>query len=478
MLVSHKVFGVDLFNRRFIPDQRYDDIPLVVHQMTAYLEEHSLDTEGIFRISGDAEEIERIKQLCDAGKGLLLNQCKNEHTVAALLKGFFRELPEPLLTYELYSLFINVQNQSNQAFQLISLLELIGKLPSHNRALLKHLCGFLVKVTSNSEKNKMIFTNITLVFATNLLHRKNETSIEVLENFGPVNSTLLLFLKEYDFLFLNSQAPKTIEIEMTSSYAPRKGRRRGNTSAVDNSESVDHSLNTEKKEKSEETNLNTNPRGLLSLSSPAALVGLVPVKMTILPPILLTPIIRSPARPFTATLLPSSTSSSLSSSSPSSSLSSSLSTPFWLRFSPPISPREEDDSNSPNNTTTNQKLVASPSFNSTKRQRVIASTHRSFIYNVQAIRSPSLDDEVHHLKGGDTSSYLMSTIMSSRLLNNRPECIEDMNDEQLAEEREDILRILKRYDDVYKNVCSATVFIFQLSVFGFLLVTRRYHLAS
>jgi hypothetical protein len=35
-----------------------------------------------------------------------LDICKTPHTVAALLKLYFRELPEPLVTFELYDCFI------------------------------------------------------------------------------------------------------------------------------------------------------------------------------------------------------------------------------------------------------------------------------------------------------------------------------------------------------------------------------------
>jgi hypothetical protein len=40
------------------------------------------------------------------GKKVDLNTVVNVHTVAGLLKVFFRELPEPLLTFELYDAFL------------------------------------------------------------------------------------------------------------------------------------------------------------------------------------------------------------------------------------------------------------------------------------------------------------------------------------------------------------------------------------
>lgn len=40
------------------------------------------------------------------GKKVDLATVINPHTVAGLLKVFFRELPEPLLTFELYDAFL------------------------------------------------------------------------------------------------------------------------------------------------------------------------------------------------------------------------------------------------------------------------------------------------------------------------------------------------------------------------------------
>jgi hypothetical protein len=47
-------------------------------------------------------EIEDYKDQFDNGVEVDLNECKNVHTVAGLLKLWLREMPEPILTFELY----------------------------------------------------------------------------------------------------------------------------------------------------------------------------------------------------------------------------------------------------------------------------------------------------------------------------------------------------------------------------------------
>jgi hypothetical protein len=58
--------------------------------------------EGLFRVSGEAKEIEEYKALMDPYR--LPNDClfaphTDAHVVTGLLKAFFRELPAPFIKY-------------------------------------------------------------------------------------------------------------------------------------------------------------------------------------------------------------------------------------------------------------------------------------------------------------------------------------------------------------------------------------------
>jgi hypothetical protein len=64
--------------------------------------------EGIFRKNGN---IRRLKELCekiDADPAHIDLNDDNVIQIAALLKKFLRDLPEPLLTFELFDLFLCV----------------------------------------------------------------------------------------------------------------------------------------------------------------------------------------------------------------------------------------------------------------------------------------------------------------------------------------------------------------------------------
>lgn len=60
-----------------------------------------IDTEGIFRRSGNISRINELKRKINEGNIIDMSS-EDNHVVAGLLKTFLRDLAEPLLTYELY----------------------------------------------------------------------------------------------------------------------------------------------------------------------------------------------------------------------------------------------------------------------------------------------------------------------------------------------------------------------------------------
>ena len=71
-----------------------------------------MSVEGVFRKNGN---IRRLKDLCDAldrdSSNISLVD-ENPVQLAALLKKFLRELPDPLLTFKLHYLFVATQRAS------------------------------------------------------------------------------------------------------------------------------------------------------------------------------------------------------------------------------------------------------------------------------------------------------------------------------------------------------------------------------
>jgi hypothetical protein len=69
-----------------------------------------LDFEGIYRKSGGASQMRFIQQAFEQGDSIDLtddDQINDICAITSVLKTYFRELPNPLLTYELHPKFID-----------------------------------------------------------------------------------------------------------------------------------------------------------------------------------------------------------------------------------------------------------------------------------------------------------------------------------------------------------------------------------
>lgn len=82
-------------------------VPIILDKMCKFIEANGLRLEGIFRISGQVSDINKLKSDIDFGLEVSLENY-TVHTICGLTKSYIRELPEPLLTFDLFEAFIGV----------------------------------------------------------------------------------------------------------------------------------------------------------------------------------------------------------------------------------------------------------------------------------------------------------------------------------------------------------------------------------
>ena len=88
--------------------KKEETVPRLVTECIEYLLAHGLEQEGILRVSGSAVQIKVLKRAYEKGKKVELEMHGDPHTVAGLLKIYFRDSAEPLLTTKLYDDLIAV----------------------------------------------------------------------------------------------------------------------------------------------------------------------------------------------------------------------------------------------------------------------------------------------------------------------------------------------------------------------------------
>ncbi|CAL7936435.1 unnamed protein product [Xylocopa violacea] len=199
------------------PPGEWDAVPGVVRQCIRHLENTGLRTLGIFRVSPSKKRVRQLREDFDCGRETKIGPDQCPHDVAALLKEFFRDLPDPLLCRDLYQAFVHTQKIRNRRLQQEALQHLIQLLPTPNRETLWALLNFLNVVASNSEDqksetgewmpgNKMDATNLATVFAPNILHcvkpgQRSEVSAERAEERIDVINVVRALLENAATLF-------------------------------------------------------------------------------------------------------------------------------------------------------------------------------------------------------------------------------------------------------------------------------------
>nr|EAQ71436.1 hypothetical protein MGCH7_ch7g843 [Pyricularia oryzae 70-15] len=91
------------------------------------------------------------------------------NSVAGLLKQFFRDLQDPLLTREHYSAFIEAAKNEDDIVRRDSMHAIINNLPDPNYATLRALALHLHRVMENSHVNRMNSQNLAIVFGPTLM---------------------------------------------------------------------------------------------------------------------------------------------------------------------------------------------------------------------------------------------------------------------------------------------------------------------
>lgn len=107
-------------------------VPKVLNCCAEFIENHGL-VDGIYRLSGVTSNIQRLRHAFDEDRVPALHSDESIrqdiHSVASLLKMYFRELPNPLCTYQLYSTFVSAVQATSDSDRLKKMRDAVRKLP-------------------------------------------------------------------------------------------------------------------------------------------------------------------------------------------------------------------------------------------------------------------------------------------------------------------------------------------------------------
>uniref|UniRef100_UPI0037E7B97E rho GTPase-activating protein 32 isoform X1 n=2 Tax=Semicossyphus pulcher TaxID=241346 RepID=UPI0037E7B97E len=170
-ILRERVFGCDLGEHLLNSGH---DVPQVLKSCTEFIEKHGV-VDGIYRLSGIASNIQKLRhefdseQIPDLTKDVYIQDI---HCVGSLCKLYFRELPNPLLTYQLYEKFSDAVSAATDEERLIKIHDVIQQLPPPHYRTLEFLMRHLSRLAAFSYITNMHSKNLAIVWAPNLLRSK------------------------------------------------------------------------------------------------------------------------------------------------------------------------------------------------------------------------------------------------------------------------------------------------------------------
>uniref|UniRef100_A0A8C1UQ25 Myosin IXAb n=1 Tax=Cyprinus carpio TaxID=7962 RepID=A0A8C1UQ25_CYPCA len=169
--LSSRQFGVEL--SRLTSDERA--VPLVVEKLINYIEMHGLYTEGIYRKSGSTNKIKELKQGLDTDANSVNLDDYNIHVIASVLKQWLRDLPNPLMTFELYEEFLRAMGLQDKREVVQGVYSVIDQLSRTHLSTLERLIFHLVRISFQEETNRMSSNALAIVFAPCILRCPDTT---------------------------------------------------------------------------------------------------------------------------------------------------------------------------------------------------------------------------------------------------------------------------------------------------------------
>uniref|UniRef100_A0A8C1Q2G0 Myosin IXAa n=1 Tax=Cyprinus carpio TaxID=7962 RepID=A0A8C1Q2G0_CYPCA len=191
--LSSRQFGVEL--SRLTNDERA--VPLVVEKLINYIEMHGLYTEGIYRKSGSTNKIKELKQGLDTDVNSVNLDDYNINVIASVFKQWLRDLPNPLMTFELYEEFLRVMGLQDKKEAIRGVYSVIDQLSRTHLNTLERLIFHLVRIALQEETNRMSANALAIVFAPCILRCPDTTDpLRSVQDIGKTTACVELIICE------------------------------------------------------------------------------------------------------------------------------------------------------------------------------------------------------------------------------------------------------------------------------------------
>ncbi|XP_061809601.1 beta-chimaerin isoform X2 [Nerophis lumbriciformis] len=178
--------------------------PMVVDLCIREIELRGMKSEGLYRVSGFSEHIEDVRLAFDRDgdkANISASVYADINIIAGALKLYLRDLPIPVITFDLYSKFIQAAKIPNAESRLEAVHEALLQLPPAHYETLRYLMAHLKRVTLFEKDNLMTSENLGIVFGPTLMQPPEQNALTTLNDMRQQKLVVQLMIEHEDVLF-------------------------------------------------------------------------------------------------------------------------------------------------------------------------------------------------------------------------------------------------------------------------------------
>ncbi|KAJ4523380.1 Rho-type gtpase-activating protein [Exophiala dermatitidis] len=167
-----QLFGSDLEQRA---EFEKTSVPSIVVRCIEEVEARGMDVEGIYRKSGANSQVQQVKEWFEnPTKDFDISDPDFDiHAVTSGLKQYFRRLPVPLITYDVYDKLLETTTITEREARIDAMERALEELPRIHYETLTYLMQHLARVVQQEKVNLMTSMNIAVVFAPTIMRSEN-----------------------------------------------------------------------------------------------------------------------------------------------------------------------------------------------------------------------------------------------------------------------------------------------------------------
>ena len=181
-----------------------ESIPLLVELCVGIVEARGLESVGVYRVPGNSLAVNALTESLNRGFDCI-NQTdprwNDVNVISSLMKSFFRKLPDPLVTSELYGPLIDANKVEPEQARLNAIKRLIDELPESHYYTLRFLVSHLARVAAKSSVNKMDAKNLAIVFGPTLIRPGDDSTVAMVNDMAHQCKIVETLIDKIDFFF-------------------------------------------------------------------------------------------------------------------------------------------------------------------------------------------------------------------------------------------------------------------------------------